>query len=47
MKANRGLFTALAGKRVEELTEMLQVNGIKALAYHAGMDAAYTLNKPG
>jgi ATP-dependent DNA helicase RecQ len=27
-------------KKVEEIAETLQVNGIKALAYHAGMDAA-------
>ena len=35
-----GIIYCLSRKRVEELTETLQVNGIKALAYHAGMDAA-------
>ncbi|QGY43867.1 DNA helicase RecQ [Maribellus comscasis] len=35
-----GIIYCLSRKRVEELAETLQVNGIKALAYHAGMDAA-------
>ena len=35
-----GIIYCLSRKRVEELTETLKVNGIKALAYHAGMDAA-------
>ncbi|NQW36080.1 MAG: DNA helicase RecQ [Flavobacteriales bacterium] len=35
-----GIIYCLSRKKVEELTEVLQVNGIKALAYHAGMDAA-------
>jgi ATP-dependent DNA helicase RecQ len=35
-----GIIYCLSRKKVEELTETLQVNGIKALAYHAGMDAA-------
>ena len=30
----------LSRKKVEEIAELLNVNGIKALAYHAGMDAA-------
>ena len=34
-----GIIYCLSRKRVEELAETLQVNGIKALAYHAGMDA--------
>lgn len=34
-----GIIYCLSRKKVEELTEMLRVNGIKALAYHAGMDA--------
>lgn len=34
-----GIIYCLSRKKVEELTEMLKVNGIKALAYHAGMDA--------
>jgi len=35
-----GIVYCLSRKKVEELAETLQVNGIKALAYHAGMDAA-------
>ena len=35
-----GIIYCLSRKRVEELAELLQVNGIKALAYHAGMDSA-------
>ncbi len=34
-----GIIYCLSRKKVEELAENLQVNGIKALAYHAGMDA--------
>lgn len=35
-----GIIYCLSRKKVEELAELLQVNGIKALAYHAGMDSA-------
>jgi len=35
-----GIIYCLSRKRVEELTEMLCLNGINALAYHAGMDSA-------
>ncbi len=35
-----GIIYCLSRKKVEELAEQLQVNGIKALPYHAGMDAA-------
>jgi ATP-dependent DNA helicase RecQ len=35
-----GIIYCLSRKKVEELTETLQVNGIKAVAYHAGMDSA-------
>ncbi len=35
-----GIIYCLSRKKVEELAEMLQVNNIKALAYHAGMDSA-------
>lgn len=35
-----GIIYCLSRKKVEELTELLVVNGIRALAYHAGMDAA-------
>ncbi|HAM99019.1 MAG TPA: DNA helicase RecQ [Marinilabiliales bacterium] len=34
-----GIIYCLSRKKVEELAETLQVNGIKALAYHAGMDS--------
>ncbi|MEZ4937236.1 MAG: DNA helicase RecQ [Crocinitomicaceae bacterium] len=34
-----GIVYCLSRKKVEELAEVLQVNGISALAYHAGMDA--------
>lgn len=33
------IIYCLSRKKVEELAEMLVVNGIKAVAYHAGMDA--------
>ncbi len=35
-----GIIYCLSRKRVEELTEILILNGIKALPYHAGMDSA-------
>jgi ATP-dependent DNA helicase RecQ len=35
-----GIIYCLSRKKVEELAESLKVNGIKALAYHAGMDSA-------
>jgi ATP-dependent DNA helicase RecQ len=34
-----GIIYCLSRKKVEELAQTLQVNGIKALPYHAGMDA--------
>lgn len=34
-----GIIYCLSRKKVEQLAETLQVNGIKALPYHAGMDA--------
>lgn len=34
-----GIVYCLSRKRVEELAQMLQVNGIKAVPYHAGLDA--------
>jgi ATP-dependent DNA helicase RecQ len=34
-----GIVYCLSRKKVEELTELLLANGIKAHAYHAGMDA--------
>ena len=35
-----GIIYCLSRKKVEELTELLLANGIKAKPYHAGMDAA-------
>jgi len=35
-----GIIYCLSRKKVEELTEVLQANGISALAYHAGMESA-------
>ena len=35
-----GIIYCLSRKKVEELAEMLSVNNIKALPYHAGMDSA-------
>jgi ATP-dependent DNA helicase RecQ len=34
-----GIVYCLSRKKVEELSELLQVNGINALPYHAGLDA--------
>lgn len=34
-----GIIYCLSRKRVEELAQILQVNGIKAIPYHAGLDA--------
>lgn len=35
-----GIIYCLSRKKVEEIAQVLQVNGIKALPYHAGMDSA-------
>ncbi|MDR0754827.1 MAG: DNA helicase RecQ [Prevotellaceae bacterium] len=35
-----GIIYCLSRKRVEDVAEILKINGIKALAYHAGMDSA-------
>jgi len=43
IKANSGksgIIYCLSRKKVEELSETLQVNGISALPYHAGMESA-------
>jgi ATP-dependent DNA helicase RecQ len=34
-----GIVYCLSRKKVEEISEVLRVNGIKALGYHAGMDS--------
>lgn len=40
MEGKSGIVYCLSRKKVEELAQMLQVNDIKALPYHAGMDGA-------
>ena len=40
MEGKSGIIYCLSRKKVEELAETLRVNGIKALAYHAGMESA-------
>jgi ATP-dependent DNA helicase RecQ len=35
-----GIIYCLSRKKVEEIAEVLKVNGIKALPYHAGMDSS-------
>jgi ATP-dependent DNA helicase RecQ len=40
MEDKSGIIYCLSRKKVEELAETLQVNNIKALPYHAGMDSA-------
>lgn len=39
-----GIVYCLSRKKVEEMAETLQVNGLKALPYHAGLDAATRRN---
>lgn len=39
MEGKSGIIYCLSRKKVEELAEMLVVNDIKALPYHAGMDS--------
>ena len=40
MEGKSGIIYCLSRKKVEELAELLVVNNIKALPYHAGMDGA-------
>lgn len=39
-KGKSGIVYCLSRKKVEEIAETLQVNGINALPYHAGLDSA-------
>ncbi|MGM0478590.1 MAG: DNA helicase RecQ [Bacteroidota bacterium] len=39
-KGKSGIIYCLSRKKVEQLAEVLRVNGINALPYHAGMDAS-------
>lgn len=38
-KGNSGIIYCLSRKKVEELSQLLQINGINAIPYHAGLDA--------
>ncbi|MEL4454936.1 RecQ family ATP-dependent DNA helicase [Lutimonas vermicola] len=38
-KGESGIIYCLSRKKVEEIAQILQVNGIKAVPYHAGLDA--------
>ncbi|MXV38264.1 RecQ family ATP-dependent DNA helicase [Flavobacteriaceae bacterium Ap0902] len=38
-KGQSGIIYCLSRKKVEEITQILQVNGISAVPYHAGLDA--------
>ncbi len=38
-KEESGIVYCLSRKKVDEISEILQINGIKALPYHAGLDA--------
>lgn len=43
-KGKSGIVYCLSRKKVEEIAELLKVNGIKALPYHAGLDASIRMN---
>lgn len=43
-KGKSGIIYCLSRKKVEQLAEVLRVNGINALAYHAGLDATTRAN---
>jgi ATP-dependent DNA helicase RecQ len=38
-KGKSGIIYCLSRKKVEDIAQLLQVNGIKAIPYHAGLDA--------
>ena len=39
MAGSSGIIYCLSRRKVEEIAEMLAINGVKALPYHAGLDA--------
>ncbi|MEH0158221.1 DNA helicase RecQ [Limibacter armeniacum] len=43
-KGQSGIIYCLSRKKVEEIAEFLRVNDVKALPYHAGMDASIRMN---
>ncbi len=43
-KGKSGIIYCLSRKKVEEIAELLNVNDIKALPYHAGLDGAVRMN---
>ena len=46
-KGKSGIIYTLNRKTTEELAEMLMANGIKAVAYHAGLDSKLRATKAG
>jgi ATP-dependent DNA helicase RecQ len=43
-KGKSGIIYCLSRKKVEEIAELLKVNDVKALPYHAGLDADVRMN---
>ncbi len=43
-KGKSGIIYCLSRKKVEELTEILTINDIKAVSYHAGLDSKTRMN---
>ena len=43
-KGKSGIIYCLSRKKVEELTEILTINDIKAISYHAGLDSKTRMN---
>ena len=43
-KGQSGIIYCLSRKKVEEIAELLKVNDVKALPYHAGLEPAVRIN---